>query len=87
MAAGGIGRVIMPTLFYSSGDEDFAFSGEGSSFTDRMTSRDGGGDVVLVVDGRELARANADGLTRDRHATRIVAKAVKPALGSVVSVA
>lgn len=32
-AAGGSGRVTVPTFFYSKGNEDFAFSGEGKSFT------------------------------------------------------
>lgn len=32
MAAGGFGRVTGPTLFYSAGQEDFAFSGEGKRF-------------------------------------------------------
>jgi hypothetical protein len=48
--------------------------------------RGSGGDIVLVVDGREIARVAADGLSRNRHATKVVAKAVKPALSQVVSV-
>jgi hypothetical protein len=85
MADGGFGRTMGPTLFYSAGDDDFAFSGEGRGFGSDSFSG-GGGDVVLVVDGREIARAAADGLSKNRHAVRIVAKNVKPALGSVVSV-
>lgn len=34
MAEGGSGTAKGPTLFYSGGDEDFAFSGEGKSFGD-----------------------------------------------------
>lgn len=32
MASGGRGRTNGPTWFYSGGDEDFAFSGEGKTF-------------------------------------------------------
>lgn len=52
MADGGFGRVTGPTLFYSAGQEDFAFSGEGR----RFGGRGGGGDVVIHLDGREIAR-------------------------------
>lgn len=34
MAAGGAGRATGPTLFYTAGNEDFAFSGEGRRFGD-----------------------------------------------------
>lgn len=40
MASGGAGRVSGPTLFFSAGNEDFAFSGEGRSFGR------GGGDTI-----------------------------------------
>lgn len=42
MAAGGAGRVTGPTLFYSAGQEDFAFSGEGRRF-----GSGGGATIVL----------------------------------------
>jgi len=40
-ANGGFGRVTGPTLFYSAGNEDFAFSGEGRAFS-------GGGTANLL---------------------------------------
>ena len=53
MAQGGMGRVTKPTLFYSRGQEDYAFSGEGRSFG--RGSSGGAGTVVLELDGRRLA--------------------------------
>jgi hypothetical protein len=55
MADGGVGRVLGPTLFYSAGDEDFAFSGEGRSFGT------GGASVLeshitIELDGQPLWR-------------------------------
>lgn len=46
MPHGGFGRALRPTLFYTGGNEDFAFSGEGKSF-----NRSGGdsADVALQV--------------------------------------
>jgi hypothetical protein len=52
MAHGGFGRVDRPTLFFSRGDEDFAFSGEGKSFG-------GAGKLVFLVAPRD---ADADHL-------------------------
>lgn len=46
MAGGGFGRAKLPTLFYSNGNEDYAFSGEGRSFADAIGSRPG----ALVVE-------------------------------------
>jgi hypothetical protein len=57
MAAGGFGRVRRPTFFYSAGDEDYAFSGEGKSFGARANAS-GPIEITIVtqLDGRELAR-------------------------------
>lgn len=57
MAEGGYGRVTRPTLFYSGGNEDFAFSGEGSSFgLAGVASRPIVVDSTITLDGRVLAR-------------------------------
>lgn len=47
MAGGGRGRVTGPTLFYSGGNEDFAFSGEGKGF---------GGDNAVVAELLDVIR-------------------------------
>lgn len=60
MAAGGAGRAIGPTLFYSAGNEDFAFSGEGRGFTPR------GGDSASVE-----AAVNRLGKQWAQHATYV----------------
>jgi hypothetical protein len=52
-AEGGSGRVTGPTLFYSAGNEDFAFSGEGKSFGGSGSGGGGGGSEDL----RSLMRA------------------------------
>jgi hypothetical protein len=59
-AAGGSGRAEGPTMFYSAGNEDFAFSGEGKSFG----SGGGGGGathqaftIQVYMNGRHLADA------------------------------
>lgn len=54
MADGGFGRITKPTFFYSAGQEDFAFSGEGRRFGGGGPT----GDVVIHLDGREIARSN-----------------------------
>lgn len=86
MAAGGAGRVKMPTLFYSAGDEDFAFSGEGSSFG----SIGGGGirtvEVPVYLNDREVARLVADAFGTDGQAGRIAAQNIDPHLSKVVKV-
>lgn len=46
MASGGMGRVTRPTMFYSAGNEDFAFSGEGKRF-----GGSGGVTINLTVNG------------------------------------
>jgi len=63
MASGGMGRVTKPTLFYSKGNEDYAFSGEGQSFRSRASGAVNGdadqaiaGDIVFQVDGETFAR-------------------------------
>ena len=57
MARGGFGRVLRPTLFYSRGDEDFAFSGEGKGFgLAGIASRPIDITVVSELDGRTVAR-------------------------------
>lgn len=57
MAAGGMGRITRPTLFYSGGNEDFAFSGEGRSFgLGALASRPVDVTVVSQLDGRTVAR-------------------------------
>jgi hypothetical protein len=57
MAGGGFGRVTRPTLFYSRGDEDFAFSGEGKTFgLSALASRPIDVTVVSQLDGRTVAR-------------------------------
>ena len=57
MARGGFGRVLRPTLFYSKGDEDFAFSGEGRSFgMSKLASRPIEITNVTELDGRVVAR-------------------------------
>jgi hypothetical protein len=45
-----------------------------------------GRDVVLQVDGRELARASIDAISRDRVGTLKLAKTVGPATGRVVAI-
>jgi hypothetical protein len=60
MARGGFGRVSRPTLFYSGGDEDFAFSGEGKSFgLGAMAKRPIIVDHATYLDGRVLAKNQA----------------------------
>lgn len=56
MESGGSGRVTRPTLFYSAGNEDFAFSGEGRSFAG-APSRGGVtfGDIHVYADGASLS--------------------------------
>lgn len=57
MAAGGFGRVTRPTLFYSKGSEDYAFSGEGRSFgLSKLASRPIEITNVTELDGRVVAR-------------------------------
>jgi len=57
MAGGGFGRVLRPTLFYSRGDEDFAFSGEGKSFgMNAIANRPIEITNVTELDGRVVAR-------------------------------
>jgi hypothetical protein len=57
MADGGIGRTTGPTVFYSGGNEDYAFSGEGRSF-----GRNGGNSqapsgrpYVIQLSGQDIA--------------------------------
>jgi predicted transcriptional regulator len=60
MADGGFGRVTRPTLFYSGGDEDYAFSGEGRSFgMSAIGSRPIEITNVTQLDGRTVARNQA----------------------------
>lgn len=60
MHAGGYGRVSRPTLFYSGGAEDFAFSGEGKSFgLGAMANRPIEITNVTQLDGRTVARNQA----------------------------
>jgi len=57
MADGGYGRVLAPTLFYSRGNEDFAFSGEGRSFgMGGIAGRPIELTNVTTLDGRVVAR-------------------------------
>ena len=57
MADGGFGRVTRPTLFYSRGQEDFAFSGEGRSFgLGALGSRPIVIQHTTELDGRVVAR-------------------------------
>lgn len=49
-AMGGEGRTMGPTLFYSAGNEDFAFSGEGK----RFKNKDGSADQGSSGGNREL---------------------------------
>ncbi len=57
MAGGGMGRVTRPTLFYSRGHEDYAFSGEGKSFgLGAIASRPIEIVNVTELDGRVVAR-------------------------------
>lgn len=57
MAGGGMGRVTRPTLFYSRGDEDYAFSGEGKSFgLAGLASRPIVIEHTTNLDGRVVAR-------------------------------
>ena len=86
MAAGGIGRVSMPTLFYSAGNEDYAFSGEGRSF-DRLSGKmEPIVHTHVYLDKREIARAVSEGLGSDAHSAHIAAKAIKPALARVTAI-
>ena len=55
-AMGGTGHANGPTWFYTAGNEDWAFSGEGKSFDDRMAAEGGGGPDLgflpqLIKDG------------------------------------
>jgi predicted transcriptional regulator len=60
MAKGGRGRVLRPTLFYSRGNEDFAFSGEGKSFgLAAVAQRPIEITNVTQLDGRVVARNQA----------------------------
>jgi hypothetical protein len=60
MADGGFGRVTRPSLFYSGGDEDYAFSGEGRSFgMSAIASRPIEITNVTQLDGRTVARNQA----------------------------
>jgi hypothetical protein len=45
-----------------------------------------GRDIVLEVDSRELARANAVGLARSPQATRMTTKVLVPATATVTAV-
>ncbi len=63
MDAGGYGRITSPTLFYSRGQEDFAFSGEGKRFT--RPGSDAQQTIVFKLGERELKRLVIDGLPRD----------------------
>lgn len=57
MAGGGFGRVTRPTLFYSKGGEDYAFSGEGKSFgLGALASRPIEIHTTTELDGRVVAR-------------------------------
>lgn len=57
MAEGGYGRVTAPTLFYSRGNEDFAFSGEGRGFgLAGLASRPIEITNITNLDGRVVAR-------------------------------
>ncbi len=57
MAGGGSGRVTRPTLFYSGGNEDYAFSGEGRSFgLGALAQRAIVIDHTTMLDGRVVAR-------------------------------
>jgi hypothetical protein len=55
MAAGGVGRVLKPTLFMAgeAGPEDFAFSGGGRSF---------GGEMHVNVPPAQVQISFADGM-------------------------
>lgn len=60
MADGGFGRVTRPTLFYSRGQEDYAFSGEGRSFgMSAIAARPIEITNVTQLDGRTVARNQA----------------------------
>lgn len=59
MASGGAGRTNGPTWFYSAGNEDFAFSGEGSGFGG------GGGDGGALLDEVAGMREDISDLRRD----------------------
>lgn len=56
MESGGSGRVTKPTLFYSKGNEDFAFSGEGRSFSGRSGPMGGisVGEIHVYANGADL---------------------------------
>lgn len=63
MAEGGYGRVTRPTLFYSKGAEDYAFSGEGKRF-----NAERGESTTIVVqtylDGQVVAETTIPHLAR-----------------------
>jgi hypothetical protein len=66
MAEGGYGRITRPTLFYSGGDEDFAFSGEGRSFgLGAMANRPIIINSTTTLDGRVVARNQATHLPNE----------------------
>jgi hypothetical protein len=66
MAEGGYGRITRPTLFYSGGDEDFAFSGEGRSFgLGAMANRPIIINNTTTLDGRVVARNQATHLPNE----------------------
>lgn len=49
MADGGVGRASGPMLFYTAGNEDFAFSGEGKRFSGFGGSRESAGGAATTV--------------------------------------
>lgn len=64
MAAGGVGRVTMPTLFLAgeAGAEDFAFSGGGRSFAEHGG---GGGETHIHIHGGTFIGGNKQQVARD----------------------
>lgn len=65
MAGGGMGRVTKPTLFFSRGNEDYAFSGEGKSFGGGGSSQELAALRRILVDLPDtIARKQRDQLQK-----------------------
>lgn len=81
MADGGYGRATGPTMFYTNGDEDFAFSGEGRGFG----SGGAGGDMrkqnELIADNtREVAQMRHELEQSRRSLPHVLAGVMKTAI-------
>ena len=67
-AMGGTGRANGPTWFYTAGNEDWAFSGEGKTFEDRMQADSGGSGPDLSFLPQMIKDGIRDGFQEARGA-------------------